>query len=103
MRQEALRRARRRAFSFRGKELRRRACSSRMRLRRVATRAGVLSKRLVLVVAAPPDARLVASLGGAVEPLVHAPEAVQSARIGGIGAVGDAVLEHVRAHALPLA
>ena len=39
---------------------------------------------VVLVVAAPPDARLVASLGGAVEPLVHAPETVHSTRIGGI-------------------
>jgi hypothetical protein len=74
-----------------------------VRLRRVATRAGVLSKRLVLVVAAPPDARLVAPLGGAVEPLVHAPEAVQSARIGGIGVVDDPVLEHERAHARPIA
>src|ERR1700737_2486257 len=45
------------------------------------------SALVVLVVAEPPDARLVASLGGAVEPLAHAPEAVQSARIGGIGLV----------------
>src|SRR5712691_12682291 len=57
----------------------------------------------VLVVVAPPDARLVAPLGCAVEPLVHAPEAVQSARIGGIGVVDDAVLERERAHARPLA
>src|SRR5262245_44719406 len=57
----------------------------------------------VLVVAAPPDAGLVAPLGGAVEPLVHAPEAVHSARIGGIGVVDDAVLEHERAHARPVA
>src|SRR5215475_11009676 len=57
----------------------------------------------VLVVAAPPDACLVASLGGAVEPLVRAPEAVQSARIGGIGVVDDAVLAHERAHARPVA
>src|SRR5947199_2048556 len=42
------------------------------------------SALLVFVVATPPDARLVAPLGSAVEPLVHAPEAVQSARIGGI-------------------
>src|SRR5208337_66578 len=47
------------------------------RVRGVATRAGVLRKWLVFVVAAPPDARLVTPLGGAVEPLVHAPEAVQ--------------------------
>src|ERR1700737_25529 len=54
------------------------------------------SALVVLVVAAPPDARLVAPLGGAVEPLVHAPEAVQSACIGGIGVVYYAVLEHER-------
>ena len=60
---------------------------------------------VVLVVAEPPnaEARLVASLRGAVEPLVHAPEAVQSARVGGIGVVDNAVLERERAHARPLA
>src|SRR2546425_2087667 len=61
------------------------------------------SALVVLVVAAPPDARLVAPLGGAVEPLEHAPEAVHSARVGGIGVVDDAVLERERAHARPLA
>src|SRR5437016_3677199 len=61
------------------------------------------SALFVLVVAAPPDACLVAPLGCAVEPLVHAPEAVQSARIGGIRVVDDAVLEHERAHARALA
>src|SRR3989442_8487519 len=61
------------------------------------------SALVVLVVAAHPDARLVAPLGCAVEPLVHAPEAVQSARIGRIGVVDDAVLERERAHARPLA
>src|SRR5918996_2539306 len=61
------------------------------------------SALVVLVMAAPPDARLVAPLGGAVEPLVYAPEAVQSARIGRIGVVDDAVLERERAHARPLA
>src|SRR5882672_7444497 len=76
---------------------------SRVRLRPVATRAGVLRKRLVFVVAAPPEARLVTPLGGAVEPLVHAPEAVQSARIGGIGVVDHAVLARERAQARPLA
>src|SRR5439155_26065939 len=58
---------------------------------------------LVLVVAAPPDAGLVAPLGRAVEPLIHAPETVQSARIGGIGVIDNAVLECKRAHAWPLA
>src|SRR3989442_12562601 len=57
------------------------------------------SSLVVLVVAAPPQARLVAPLGRAVEPLVHAPEAVQSAGIRGIGVVDDAVLERERAHA----
>src|SRR5204863_7157906 len=61
------------------------------------------SALVVLVVAAPPDARLVAPLGCAVKPLVHAPEAVQSPRIGGIGVVDDAVLQRERAHARPLA
>src|SRR3989442_7723486 len=70
----------------------------------VAPRQPRLRSALVVpVVAAPPGARLVASLGCAVEPLVHAPEAVQSARIGGIGVVDDAVLERERAHARPLA
>src|SRR6267143_2416625 len=57
----------------------------------------------VLVVAAPPEARLIAPVGCAVEPLVHAPKAVQSPRIGGIGVVDDAVLERERADARPLA
>src|SRR5206468_9103593 len=60
------------------------------------------SALVVLVVAAHPDARLVAPPGCAVEPLVQAPETVQSARIGGIGVVDDAVLERERAHARPL-
>src|SRR5262245_23068688 len=47
----------------------------------------------VFVMAAPPDVGLVASPGGTVEPLVHAPETVQPARKGGIGMVDDAVLE----------
>src|ERR1700682_6434163 len=52
---------------------------------------------VVLVMAAPPDPRLVAPLGCAVEPLVHAPETVHSARIGGIGVVDHAALERGRA------
>src|SRR6266478_9625079 len=58
---------------------------------------------LILVVAAPPDAGFVAPFGGAVEPLVHAPETIQSTRISRIGVVNDAVLERERAHARPLA
>src|SRR5262245_17849066 len=61
------------------------------------------SALVVLVVTAPPDPRLVAAFGGAVEPLVHAPETIQSARVGGIGVVDDTVLQHERAHARPLA
>src|SRR5262245_49777744 len=37
---------------------------------------------VVLVVAAEPETLLVAPLGCAIEPLVHAPEGIQSARIG---------------------
>src|SRR5437588_9331823 len=58
---------------------------------------------LVLIVAFPPDAILVAPLRRAVEPLIHAPEAVQSARVGGIGVVNDAVLQREGAHARPIA
>src|SRR5262245_38822373 len=61
------------------------------------------SALVVFVVAAPPDARLVAPPGGAVEPLVHSPKAVQAARIAGIGVVDDAILKRERAHARPLA
>src|SRR5947208_12406749 len=61
------------------------------------------SALVVLVMAAPPDARLVAPLGGAVEPRVHAPEAVQPARIGGVGVIYGTVLERERAHTRPLA
>src|SRR6516225_8186582 len=68
-----------------------------------APRQPRLRSAFVFVVAAPPDARLVAPLGRPVEPLVHAPEAIQSARIGRIGVVDDAVLECERAHARPLA
>src|SRR3989442_268375 len=57
------------------------------------------SALVALVVAAPPDTRFVAPLGCAVEPLVHAPDAVHPALIGGIGVVDDAVLEHERADA----
>src|SRR2546427_6619666 len=78
----------------------RKAC--RRSLSGTARRAGGARLRLVLVVTAPPDARLVASPGGTVEPLVRAPEAVQSARIGGIRVVDGAVLAHGRTHARSL-
>src|SRR5262245_39304399 len=68
--------------------------------------AGVSPRRRsprVLVVAPPPDAALVPSPGRAVEPLVHAPETVQAARVGGIRVVDDAVLADEGAHARSLA
>src|SRR5438067_2065265 len=43
------------------------------------------SALVVFVMTAPPESRLVASLGRAIEPLVHAPEAIKPARVGGIG------------------
>src|SRR5262245_28653895 len=52
--------------------------------------------------AAPPEPSLVATLGSAVEPLIHAPEAVQAARVGGVRMIDDAVLQRERAHAGPL-
>ena len=61
------------------------------------------STLVVLVATAKPESSLVASLGSAVKPLVHFPESVQSTRIGGIGVVDDAILEHERAHARSLA
>src|SRR5438309_2303813 len=64
---------------------------------------GFASRLGLVLVVAPPDAILVASLGRSVEPLVHAPQAVQSTRIGGISVVDDAVLERERAHARSLA
>src|SRR5687768_15138320 len=57
----------------------------------------------VFIVPTPPDPRLVASQWRAIEPLVHAPQAVQSARIRGIGVIDDAVLEHECAHTRLLA
>ncbi len=51
----------------------------------------------------PPDVRFVTAHGGAIEPLVHAPESVQSARIRRVGMVDGAGLEDERAHARPLA
>src|SRR5262245_15576752 len=61
------------------------------------------SLRPVLVVAPPPDAGFVPSLRSAVQPLIHAPQAVQPARIGRIAVIDDAILHHEGAHARPLA
>src|SRR5262245_33333764 len=57
----------------------------------------------VLVVTPPPEAALVSSPRRAIEPLIHAPHAVQPARVRGIRVVDDAVLEDERAHAWPFA
>src|SRR3954468_21088296 len=56
---------------------------------------------LVFVVTTPPEAILVATEWRPVEPLVHAPEAVQPSRVGRIGVVHDAIVEHECAHAGP--
>src|ERR1700750_2189080 len=58
---------------------------------------------LVALVVTPPDALFIASLRGAVEPLVHAPEPIQSAGIGRIGMIDDAGFEDESAEARPLA
>jgi len=51
---------------------------------------------------AAPDAGFVAAHRGSVEPLIHAPEAIQPARIGGIAVIDDAILQHERTHARPV-
>src|SRR5262249_29915599 len=61
------------------------------------------SPAVVFVVAAPPDAGLVAPAGGAVEPGVHAPQDVDPALVSGVGVVDGAVLEREGAHAGPFA
>src|SRR2546428_8130239 len=53
---------------------------------------------VVLVMTAPPEPRLVAPLRRAVEPLVHAPEAVHPALVRGVGVVHNPILQHERAH-----
>src|SRR5512133_4387274 len=59
----------------------------------------VTNSVVVLVMATPPGAGLVAAERRPVEPLVHPPEPVEPARIGGVRVVDDAVLERERAHA----
>src|SRR5258708_5263378 len=61
----------------------------------------MVSLAVVLVVAAPPEAGLVATEWRAVEPLVHAPEDVQPALVRRVGVVDGAILERERAHAGP--
>src|SRR5215471_9349369 len=57
----------------------------------------------VAVVVTQPSAVFVAPFRSTVEPLIHAPEPVQSAGIGRIGMVDDAVLQNESAEARPLA
>src|SRR2546425_9209711 len=59
------------------------------------------SGTVVLVVAAPPVASLVATEWRSVEPLVHAPEAVKPAGVRRVGVGHDAILERERTHAGP--
>src|SRR6266851_10463221 len=61
----------------------------------------MVSLAVVLVVALPPEAGLVAAERRAVEPLVHAPEAVDPTFVRRVGVVYDAILERERAHAGP--
>src|SRR5229473_3555222 len=61
----------------------------------------MVSLAVVLVVAAPPEAGLVATEWRAVEPRVHAPDAVHPALVRRVGVVHDAILERERAHAGP--
>src|SRR5262245_24620654 len=56
------------------------------------------SALVILVVAEKPDSRLVTPSWRPVEPLVHAPEPVEPARVGRVGVVDDPVLAGERAH-----
>src|SRR5205814_8568066 len=56
----------------------------------------------VLVVSPPPETLLVAAPRRAVKPLIHAPQAVNAAGVGGIRVVDHTILEHERAQAMPL-
>src|ERR1700722_2292006 len=58
---------------------------------------------VVLVMATPPMASFVAPLGSAVEPLPHAPQSIQPARIRRIRVVDDAILQNEGTHPRPLA
>lgn len=57
----------------------------------------------VLVVTPPPHSLFVPAQRRTIEPLVHGPESVQSARVGGVCVINDAILEYERAQARPLA
>ena len=57
----------------------------------------------VLVVPPKPRPRFVSTIRRPVEPLVHSPEHIEAARVGGVCVVDDAVGECERAHARRLA
>jgi hypothetical protein len=57
----------------------------------------------VLVVPANPRHRFVPPIRCPIEPLVHSPERIEAARVGGVCVVDDAVGECERAHARRLA
>jgi hypothetical protein len=57
---------------------------------RIATTTTSLA---VLVVALPPGTGLVAPFGSAIEPLIHSPQPVHSACVGGVGMIDNAVFE----------
>src|SRR5262245_29617683 len=56
----------------------------------------------IFVVAPQPGVFFVASFWCAIEPLIHAPEPVEAARVGGIRVVDRRVLEREGTHARPL-
>src|SRR3982074_1202911 len=61
----------------------------------------MVSPAVVLAGGGPPEPGLVAPEWRAVEPLLHAPEAVQPALVRRVGVVDDAILERERAHTGP--
>src|SRR3984957_1635395 len=65
-------------------------------------RLGLPAVSLVLVTMAQPCAVVVTPLGCAIEPLIHAPNTIHAAGIGGIGVIHDAVLEHEGAQPRPV-
>src|SRR5437868_5714137 len=72
--------------------------TTRARAIRASLSSRATLRRLVLVAAPEPRARVVAALRGPVEPLVHAPHRVHAASVRGVGVVDDAVLQRERAH-----
>ncbi len=56
----------------------------------------------IFVMTLPPGRAFAAAKRRAVEPLIHAPQCIQSARIGGIGLIDRAVLHRKSAHARPV-